>query len=52
MELDIYNCGNLRSNDSKYTLSELTPWRQNPKVYHRIYNNPPPAPILSQLDPL
>jgi hypothetical protein len=33
-------------------LCELTPCHQNPKVHHHIYNSPPPAPILSQLDPL
>jgi hypothetical protein len=31
---------------------QLTPWRQNPKVYHRVYKIPPPVPVLSQLDPL
>jgi hypothetical protein len=31
---------------------EPTPWRQNPQVHHRIHKSPPPAPILSQLDPL
>jgi hypothetical protein len=31
--------------------NKQTPWRQNPQVHHRIHNIPPPAPILSQLDP-
>jgi hypothetical protein len=25
----------------------LTPWRQNPKVHHRIHNSLPLAPFLS-----
>jgi hypothetical protein len=29
-----------------------TPWRQNQEVHHRGHKSPPPAPILSQLNPL
>jgi hypothetical protein len=28
------------------------PWSQNPQVHHRIDNSLPPAPNLSQLDPI
>jgi hypothetical protein len=33
-------------------ICQLTPWHQIPQVHRRIYKNSPPAPILSQLDPL
>jgi hypothetical protein len=32
--------------------NQLIPWRQNPKVHHRVHNSPPPVPVLSQLNPL
>jgi hypothetical protein len=38
----LINCG----------FQHLTTSRNNPQVHHRIYNNPLPAPILSQLNPL
>jgi hypothetical protein len=33
-------------------ITKLNSLVQNPKVHHRIYKGLPPAPILSQLDPL
>jgi hypothetical protein len=35
-----------------WTEFKLNPWRQNPKVHHRIHNSLPPAPFMSQLNPL
>jgi hypothetical protein len=35
-----------------HTHTKLSPWHQNPQVHHRIHNSAPPAPILSQLNPL
>jgi hypothetical protein len=32
--------------------NQLTRWSQYPQAHHCIYKSPPPAPILSQLDPL
>jgi hypothetical protein len=34
------------------TYKKLISWRQNPKVHHRIYVNPPLASFRSQLHPL
>jgi hypothetical protein len=38
--------------DTNQLTNWLTPWRQNPLVHRRIYQSPPPDPILSQLDQL
>jgi hypothetical protein len=35
-----------------HILLKLTPWRQIPKIHHRIHNSPRTIPILSQIDPL
>jgi hypothetical protein len=35
-----------------YTETKLTPWRKNPKVYHRTHNSPPPIPVLRQSNPI
>jgi serine/threonine protein kinase len=37
---------------STKSVTILTPWHRNPQVHHRFHNSPPPAPVLSQLNPL
>jgi hypothetical protein len=32
--------------------SPLIPWRQNPKIRHRIHMRPPTIPIMSQVNPV
>jgi hypothetical protein len=37
---------------SRFRIRQLTPWHQNLNIHHHIYNSPPPAPVLSQFNPL
>jgi hypothetical protein len=44
----------MRTSDSPFyillTKNKPTPWRQNPKVHHRVYKSPPPVHTLSRLN--
>jgi hypothetical protein len=43
-------CRNQLVTCGEYITNELIPWRQNPKVHHRVRDSLPPVPILSQLN--